>query len=69
VRAANATDAPSRANANAMARPMPRPPPVMNANRFSNFMLKYLECGGKRSATPLWMSDKLQFVDDLSCSS
>jgi hypothetical protein len=23
-----------------------------------------LECGGKRSATPLWMSDKLQFVVD-----
>ncbi len=21
-----------------------------------------MECGGKRSATPLWMSDKLQFV-------
>jgi hypothetical protein len=21
-----------------------------------------MECGGKRSATPLWVSDKLQFV-------
>ena len=28
-----------------------------------------LECGGKRSATPLWMSDKLQFVAELGSKS
>src|SRR5258706_16247012 len=36
VRAASAIDAPSRANAIATARPMPRPPPVIRASRFSS---------------------------------
>src|SRR5712692_2827182 len=38
VRAATATFAPSRASAKAMARPMPRPPPVIRAKRLLSFM-------------------------------
>src|SRR5438132_1680082 len=30
---------------------------------YSSSIRVTLECGGKRSATPLWMFDKLQFVD------
>ena len=38
VRAARANFAPSAAKASAMARPMPRPAPVISATRFSSFM-------------------------------
>ena len=38
VRAATAIDAPSLAKTKAMARPMPRPPPVIRAKRFSSFI-------------------------------
>src|SRR5262245_29797270 len=45
VRAVTATFAPSSANASAIARPMPRPPPVTSATRFFSFaMTCFLSC-------------------------